>query len=146
MDTGKRVTATGDSAMTGTTRSAAILFATVAFAVGVFVSSSAMADDSGRGGQKLACRAQGAAATRAQLQWNQLRQEHNQAMQRTSLHLYGGGGSPSLPGRLHDDDELDHEHHQPDDEHHHLHDDEQHRGDDQLLDDQHHHKQHDDHD
>src|SRR5215831_8168024 len=55
MDTGKRVTATGDSAMTGTTRSAAILFATVAFAVGVFVSSSAMADDSGRCDKNVAC-------------------------------------------------------------------------------------------
>src|SRR5262245_49009 len=55
MDTGKRVTATGDSAMTGTARSAAIFFATVAFAVGVFVSSSAMADDSGRCDKNVAC-------------------------------------------------------------------------------------------
>src|SRR5215468_10777369 len=41
--------------MTGTTRSAAVLFATVAFAVGVFVSSSAMADNSGRCDKNTAC-------------------------------------------------------------------------------------------
>src|SRR5262245_66010590 len=63
---------------------------------------------------------------RSQLQWNQLREGHNQPMQRTSLHLYGGGGSPSLPGRRHDNDELDHDeldHDELDDEHHHHLDD-----------------------
>src|SRR5262245_63797287 len=43
--------------MTGTTRSAAVLFAIVSFAVGVFVSSSAMADNSqsGRCDKNVAC-------------------------------------------------------------------------------------------
>src|SRR5262245_40351874 len=81
---------------------------------------------------------------RSQRRCNQLREERNRPMQSTSLHLYGGGGSPSLPGRRHDHDELDHDqlddeldHDELDDEHHHhLDDDEQHHLDD---DEQHHH-------
>src|SRR5262245_65607415 len=79
---------------------------------------------------------------RSQRRCNQLREERNRPMQSTSLHLYGGGGSPSLPGRRHDHDELDHDqlddeldHDELDDEHHHhLDDDVEHDVDHQQHD------------